>query len=508
MTTDWPLLAPVLVPLLGACLCALFWANPRAQAVVTTITATALFGASVQLVWTVADGTILATRFGGWEAPASIAFAADRLGGAMVGVTGVLALAVALYAQADLRRVAVVSGFYPLFCALLAGVNGAFLTADLFNLYVWFEVMLIASFGLLVLNKTAAQLDGGIKYLALNMLGTLVFLAAIALLYGLTGTLNLADMGVRLRTLEPTAALHAGAWLLALGFLMKSGAFPLFAWLPASYHTGTIAVTAIFAGLLTKVGVYALIRTFTLVVPIEGTGTQTVLLVIAVLTMVTGVLGAAIQWDVRRILSFHIISQIGYMLLGLALLTPYALAAAVFYIVHHIVVKANLFLLAGVIGREGGSFDIRRNGGLLKLSPFLAVLFLVPAMSLGGIPPLSGFWAKLMMIDAGLRVEAWVATGFALAVGLLTLFSMGKIWTYSFWRAPAEGVVREAPGALRLGPIAALAGITLLIGLYAEPLVAFSLGAGEQLLNPVDYVAAVLPGVEWPGSGTLAEVRP
>ncbi|MEM7566058.1 MAG: proton-conducting transporter membrane subunit [Pseudomonadota bacterium] len=508
MNADILLLAPVLIPLVGAALCALFWAQARAQAIVTLLVAIGLFVSSIVLLIAVADGTVLATRFGDWAAPGAITFAADRLSGAMVAVTGVLGLAVAIYALADLRRVAVVSGFHPLFCALLAGVCGAFLTADLFNLYVWFEVMLIASFGLLVLNKTRAQLDAGIKYLALNMVGTLFFLTSIALLYGLTGTLNFADMGLTIRTLEPSGALNAGVWLLVLGFLIKSGGFPLFAWLPASYHTGSIAVTAIFAGLLTKVGVYALIRTLTLIVPMEGTVLQDVLLVVAVLTMVTGVLGAAIQWDVRRILSFHIVSQIGYMLLGLALLTPYALGAAVFYVVHHIVVKANLFLLAGAIGRAGGAFDLRRNGGLLAFSPLLAVLFLVPAMSLGGIPPLSGFWAKLMVIDAGLRVEAWIATGFALAVGLLTLYSMGKIWSYAFWGKRAEGV-RPAPlGAMRLGPIAGLAAVTILIGLAAEPLVAFSLAAGEQLLNPVDYVAAVLPGAEWPTPETVAEVRP
>ena len=512
MSADLLLLLPVLIPMAGAALCALSWTAPRAQSVVTLVVSALLLLASLALLAAVADGTVLATRLGDWAAPGAITFAADRLSGAMVAVTGLLALAVAIYAIADLRRIEGVAGFHALFCALLTGVTGAFLTADLFNLYVWFEVMLIASFGLLVIGRTRAQLDGGLKYLALNMLGTLFFLSSIAVLYGLTGTLNLADMGLTIRGLPDTAALQIGVGLLVLGFLMKSGAFPLFAWLPASYHTGSIPVVAIFAGLLTKVGVYALIRTLTLVVPIGGTVFQDILLVIAALTMVTGVLGAAIQWDVRRILSFHIVSQIGYMLLGLALYTPYAIAAAVFYVVHHIVVKANLFLLAGVIGREGGSFDIRRNGGLLKLSPLLGILFLVPAMSLGGIPPLSGFWAKLMVIDAGLRVEAWVVTGVALAVGLVTLFSMGKIWAYAFWRAPADGVTGTAPGALRLAPIAGLAAVTLLIGLYAEPLVAFSLGAGEQLLNPVDYVAAVLPGAEWPAPQAIAqgtlEVRP
>ncbi len=493
MSADLLLLLPVLIPLTAAGLCTVAWGAPRFQAGVTVAGAALLLLASLALLAVVADGTVPATRFGDWAAPFAIAFVADRLTGGMVAVTGLLGLAVAVYALADMRRLAVLSGFYPLYNGLLAGVCGAFLTADLFNLYVWFEVMLISSFGLLVLNKTREQLDAGVKYLALNMLGTLLFLTAIALLYGLTGTLSLADMAGRVAALPESAALDAAGWLLLLAFLIKAGAFPLFSWLPASYHTASIAVMAIFAGLLTKVGVYAIIRLFTLVVPLGDTGLQTVLLIVAGLTMVTGVLGAAIQWDMRRILSFHIVSQIGYMLLAVALFTPLALGAAVFYVLHHIVVKANLFLLAGAIERDGGSFDIRRNGGLLALSPLLAVLFLVPALSLGGIPPLSGFWAKLMVIDAGLRAEAWLLTGAALAVGLLTLFSMGKIWTYAFWREPAGLVPRRAIGWLRLGPILGLALVTVLIGVAAGPVVDFALEAGAQLADPADYIAALLP---------------
>ncbi|MEM6846542.1 MAG: proton-conducting transporter membrane subunit [Pseudomonadota bacterium] len=502
MNVDLLLTLPVLIPLTASALCVAAWGAIRLQVAITVISSAALLVVSLILLMAVAHGAVLVTRFGDWAAPFAIAFAADRLAGAMVAVTGVLGLAVAIYAMADVRRIAAISGFYPLYNGLLSGVTGAFLTADLFNLYVWFEVMLIASFGVLVLNKTRDQLDAGMKYLALNILGTLLFLAGIALAYNAAGTLNLADLAVTLQSGEQGAVGDIAAWLLLLAFLMKAGAFPLFAWLPASYHTGSIAVTAIFAGLLTKVGVYAIIRIYTLVVPLEGTLLQPILLVVAGLTMVTGVFGAAVQWDVRRILSFHIISQIGYMLLGLALYTPAAIAAAVFYVVHHIIVKANLFLVAGAMAREGGSYDVRENGGLALMTPLLAVLFLVPALSLGGIPPLSGFWAKLMIIDAGLEVEAWILTGTALAVGLLTLFSMGKIWAYAFWRAPI-GAVRRSVGWQRMVPIAGLAAVTLAIGLNAEPLVAFSLAAAEQLIEPTDYIAALLP----PEGAAVAEAE-
>ena len=229
----------------------------------------------------------------------------------------------------------------------MGGISGAFLTGDLFNLYVWFEVMLMASFALLVMGKTRAQLDGGVKYVVINLISTLLFLTGLGLVYGMTGTLNMAHLHVKLKLVSDPGLVAAVAVLFLTAFGIKSGLFPLFFWLPASYHTPPVATSAIFAGLLTKVGVYALIRTFTLIFPFEDNGLRELVLVAAAATMIVGVLGAATRYHIRRILSFHIISQVGYMILGLGLFTPLALAGAVFYLLHHIIVKANLFLISG-----------------------------------------------------------------------------------------------------------------------------------------------------------------
>ena len=214
------------------------------------------------------------------------------------------------------------------------------------------------------------------------------------------------------------------------------------------------------------------------------------------LTMVTGVLGAAAQTDVRKILSFHIVSQIGYMIMGLALFTPLALVGAVFYIVHHIVVKANLFLVAGLAERLVGSFDLKNMGGLYRAHPWLAVLFVVPAFSLAGFPPLSGFWAKLILIKAGLDAGAWVIVAVALVVGLLTIFSMTKIWNGAFWTPLTDGrqpgPARGAGLVLMASPVAVLAVLTLVIGLWAEPFFQFATAAAASLLDPSGYVTAVL----------------
>jgi multicomponent Na+:H+ antiporter subunit D len=288
------------------------------------------------------------------------------------------------------------------------------------------------------------------------------------------------------------------AMLFMVAFGIKAAVFPLFFWLPASYHTPPVPVSALFAGLLTKVGVYALIRVFTLIFVHDTGFTHTLLLVIAGLTMVTGVLGAVAQGEFRRVLSFHIISQIGYMVMGLALFTPLALAGSVFYIAHHIIVKTNLFLVSGVVKRLHGTLELKKLGGLYQSMPLLALLFLVPALSLAGIPPLSGFFAKLSLVLAGLEKGEYFIVAVSLAVSLLTIFSMMKLWNEAFWKPLPENEeisrhpITKQEWIFLVAPIAVLAAVTVAIGLGASPIFELALRAGEQLMNPSAYIQAVL----------------
>ncbi len=494
---------PVLLPIFGAGLATCLWKQRRAQRLVTGLCITLLLAASLLLLAAVYQQGILAIRFGGWNAPFGVVFVADALSAAMVAITGILAAAVMTFGLADIRRREEQAGFYPLMLGMLAGVNGAFLTGDIFNLYVWFEVMLITAMGLLSIGRNRARLDATVRYAVLNLFSTLLFLTGVALLYGATGTLNMADLARVLPETEPSINLTLSALLLLCGFGIKAGYFPLFFWLPASYHTASITVSAIFAGLLTKVGVYACFRVFTLIFSVEDSGIREIVAVLAAGTMLFGVFGAAVQRDVRRILSFHIVSQIGYMLLGLAISTQAALAGAIFYIIHHIIVKANLFLLAGAIHRASGTFDLRKSGGLMYRNPLLAALFLVPALSLAGLPPLSGFWAKFLVIDATFRAgEHWLA-GLALFVGLLTLYSMSKIWMEAFWKKPVlpRAEARRVPRPMLLA-IASLGALTLVIGFMPQPLILFSQTAAAALLDPSAYLSAVLP------ANPILEARP
>ncbi len=494
---SWYLAAPLALPFLTAVAAFLLRSSPAGRWVSVGGNAFLLVLAAL-LMGQVLDQGVIAGQMGGWSAPFGITLVADYLGGVMVVITAITALAVSIYALADIDERKEHLGYHALFNVLIGGVTGAFLTGDLFNLYVWFEVMLISSFGLLVLGGSKEQIDGGVKYVTLNLVSTILFLAGIGLLYGMTGTLNLADLGRTVPTLENQGLVTVIAVMFMIAFGVKAAVFPLFFWLPASYHTPAFAVSAVFAGLLTKVGVYALIRMFTLVFNGDVEFTHTILLWVAGFTMVTGVLGAAAQNDMRKILSFHIVSQIGYMILGLALLTPFAIAGAVFYLVHHIIVKANLFLIAGVSERIAGSTDLGKIGGLYKSAPLLAVLFLIPAFSLAGFPPLSGFWAKYILTAAGLDIQAWLIAGVALLVGLLTIYSMTKIWAEAFWKAHPDGIepklsTLDAPArAALLLPIAGLAAMTLVIGFFPEPFVIFAETAAAQLLDPAPYIETVL----------------
>ncbi len=500
MTPHLLLTLPVAIPLVTLALCALLQRHAATQRLVSLTGSAGLLAASLALLIAVFDGTVLATQFGNWAAPFGISFVADRFSAAMVVITGLMSVAVSVYALAGRAHDRERAWFHPLYQGLLLGVTGAFLTGDIFNLYVWFEIMLIASFGLLVQGGTRAQLDAGIKYVVLNLLVTTLFLLGVGLLYGLTGTLNMADLALALPRVENRGLVSALAVLFLLAFGAKAAVFPLFFWLPAAYHTASAPVVAIFAALLTKVGVYAILRCFTLLFGSEMDLIGPLVGALAALTMITGVLGAASHFDIRRILSFHIISQIGYMLVGLAVSTPLALAGSILYVLHHIVVKANLFLIAGAVRLAGGSYDLKRIGGLHRSAPVLALLFAVPALSLAGLPPLSGFWAKFAVIRSSLDAGHVALAVVALMVGLLTLYSMLKIWNEAFWKT-ASPLSQQAADRWRaapaerltlLAPIAALAGMTLTIGLWTEPFVDFSLRAAEQMLDRNAYIDAVL----------------
>ncbi|MBW4705522.1 MULTISPECIES: Na+/H+ antiporter subunit D [unclassified Micromonospora] len=491
---------PVVVPLLGAALTLILVNRPRLQRTVSVVAlGTNLVVAVLLLVRAHRDGPVV-TEVGGWPAPVGIVLVADQLAALMLVVSSAVTLCVLLYSigqgRAETSESAPVSIYHPTYLVLTAGITNAFLAGDLFNLFVGFEILLAASFVLITLGGTEARIRTGSTYVVVSILSSMIFLAAVGLVYAATGTLNLAQLAGRLDAL-PDGVRLALQLMLLLAFGIKAAMFPLSAWLPDSYPTAPAPVTAVFAGLLTKVGVYAIIRTETLLFP--GGQVANVLMVGAGLTMVVGVLGAVAQSDMKRLFSFTLVSHIGYMIFGVALSTTAALSGAIFYVVHHITIQTTLFLVAGLVEERAGSTDLRRLGGLARVTPLLAVLFFVPAMNLAGIPPFSGFLGKVGLLQAGVAQGGplpWVLVVAGTVTSLLTLYATSRVWNIAFWRAPqlatAEPVVR-LPG-LMVGATTALVVLGLALTVAAGPLFQVTADAAVDLRLRTPYVRAVLPG--------------
>ena len=487
---------PVALPLLAAGVAMVLYRWRMAQRLLGAASLAGIVAAAVALLVHVHDAGTVVVQIGDWPAPFGITLVVDLFAAIMLTVSTTMLFAVWGYAVGSPTSNDAHTFFHPVYLVLAAGVSLAFITGDLFNLFVAFEITLTASYVLITLGGGRDQIRSGMTYVVISLTASMLFLTSVAFLYAATGTVNMAQLSQRIAEL-PDGTRTALGLLLIVVFGIKAAIFPLFFWLPDSYPTAPTPVTAIFAGLLTKVGVYAIVRTQTLLFPTGGEA-STVLLWIAALTMVVGVLGAIAQSDVKRILSFHIVNQIGYMIFGLALFTVAGLAGAVFYVVHHIIVKTGLFLVAGLVEATAGSALIKKVGGVLHKAPVVAVLFAVPALSLAGLPPFSGFVAKLSLVEAGADVGSWVVVGVSLLVSLLTLFSMTKIWGGVFWGevegpdfAGVEGTVR--PPVLMVASTAVVVLLSIGVALWAGPLLDLATQAGEGLADPASYVRAVLP---------------
>ncbi|MCH6257562.1 Na+/H+ antiporter subunit D [Puniceicoccaceae bacterium K14] len=488
------IILPVILPFIGALIGLLAPKSPNTQTRIGIATFAATFAASIAILLKVNTAGHLTLLLGGWEAPFGISFVVDRLAGLMVAVSCLVGLAVAIFSKDDLESSLRSNWFYPLSLFLVGAVNGSFITGDLFNLYVWFEIMLISSFALMTVGNTKSQFEGGFKYVAINLIASAFFLAGLGLLYGKMGTLNMADIALKLSVSPAGPLVNSSSALLLVAFSVKAGLFPFFFWLPASYHTPPSAITALFGGLLTKVGVYAIMRNYTLIFTQEADFIRGTILALSLATMLVGVFGATSHFDMKRILCFHIISQIGYMTLGLALFTQLAIASAIFYTAHHIIVKTNLLLIAGIVQKKFGTNDLSKTGSLLKKAPWLAILFLIPCLSLGGIPPLSGFWAKYSLVKEALSLEYYLTAGLALIVGVMTLYSMTKIWSEVFWKkAPEEEKITFNKTTWNSYlPVGMFCLLTVFIGLNPQILFTYAEAAADQLLRPNQYIEAVL----------------
>ncbi|GAB3196699.1 multicomponent Na+:H+ antiporter subunit D [Pontibacter aydingkolensis] len=497
MSANYLLITPLMLPLLGAITCVFLWRHVNLQTIVVACVQLIFIGITGLMLRQVLTEGIQVTHIGGWPAPYGIALVADILTALLLLTTSIAGLAVFMFSHIALDKSRKRFGYFPLFLLLQMGVSGVCLTGDIFNLYVWFEVLLICCFALIALGSKKSQLEGALKYVTINFIASGLLLTGIGVMYALYGALNMAELAQIVRSS------HANVKLLALpgvffltGFGIKAAIFPLFFWLPASYHAPPIGISAFIAGIISKIGIYTLLRLYSLIFSVEINSAQPLLLILSGLTMAIGVIGAAAQMDFRKILSFHIISQIGYMLMGLAIYTPLAIAGSIFFVIHNMLVKTNLFLVSGVVAHRYRSFSLVRLGGVYLMHPTLSFLFLISALSLAGLPPLSGFWGKLMLAKGGLEAGNYILVGTSLGVSLITLLSMTKIWNEVFWKPRPKRIknsVRETMSAYTLYfPVFFLLAFILVLGFFAQPVIELSQRSADQLLHSETYIKAVL----------------
>ncbi len=505
---DWLVMAPSLITILGGALCLMLRKNTDLQPKLGVGFLGLLVVANLGLLIRVLDHGVITMVMGSWLPPFGIAFTVDALGATLSLIGSVVAFCAGIFGAATVDSSGRRYGFYPFLLLLMTGVCGAFLTGDIFNLYVWFEVLLISSYGLLVLGNDRIQLDGAVKYGVLNLIGTNLFLIATGLLYGIFGTLNMADISMKVAALENPASgtLATVAALYFLAFAMKAAAFPVNFWLPASYHTPNVVVSAVFAGLLTKVGVYALIRIFILILPDSRAYMADVIALVAIGTLLTGALGALAQSEVRRLLGYMVIAGIGAMLAGVAVGTTLSVSGAIFYAVHSIIVMTALYMASGIMNMIGGSYDLRKLGGLYQKNVAFAGVFLVLGFAVSGLPPFSGFWPKVILVDAAFEAgRSWLGAAI-LVSGFLTTLAMGRVWIYAFWRGGPEGtadgqsvvatgtdVAQLSGGAVWL-PLGILTALVVYFGMQPEWLLELSTQGASGLDQPFGYLRSVLGG--------------
>ncbi|GBF73888.1 Na+/H+ antiporter subunit D [Paenibacillus sp. 598K] len=486
---------PLLIPLTTGALLIFFRHQRVWLRAISLLSALLNIGVSLYLASQVYERGVLTLNMGGWAPPYGIVFVADMFASILVVTTAVIGALCLIYAFVTVEEDKERHYFYVFYQFLLVGVIGSFLTGDIFNLFVCFEVMLISSYALIVLGGKKRQLRESIKYLLINIISSAMFVTSVAYLYGVTGTLNLAHLSLRVAEAGQGGMMTLLAILFLFVFGMKAGLL-LFFWLPGSYTVPSPVVTALFGALLTKVGIYAIIRIFTLVFYHDPGVTHTFIGVLAALTMILGVIGALAYQDVNRVLVYNIVAGVGFIVFGLAVANQSSLEGAIYYLMHDMVAKALLFLLGGLIVMAAGTDKLTRMGGMIKTYPIVGWLFLLTTMSLVGVPPLSGFIGKLLIVKGGLEAGWYWTTAISLIMSLLVLLSLIRVFMMAFWSEGSLNKIQpEKPFKLNAGHVAPIVGLSLLvvlIGVGAQLLHPYVSTAAELLMKPELYIDAVL----------------
>nr|WP_186576518.1 Na+/H+ antiporter subunit D [Aquibacillus kalidii] len=484
---------PIVIPMIAGILLAFFHkkiplVRSLAKILTTTNTLVVLF------IWLyVKENGAVILETGGWEAPYGIILVADLLSITLVLTTNIIGIAAVFYAPASLSKKQEEFYFYTFFFLLITGVSGAFITGDLFNLFVFFEVLLMASYALIVLGGGKVQLRESIKYVLINLFSSMLFVTAVAFLYSVVGTVNMAHIAERVQGVEQKGILTTIGILLFFVFGTKAALFPLYYWLPKPYTVPNPVVSALFGALLTKVGIYSILRVFTLIFIHDTDFTHTFFLWIAGLTLIFGVIGALSTNNIKLIVAYNIIPAVGFMLIGIAIFNETSLSGTVYYLIHDMIIKAALFLLVGAVVYLTGTTDLRKMKGLIHHYPLLGWLFFLSSFVLAGIPPFSGFIGKLQLLKGAFEEGEILIVIVGLLASLLILLSMIRIFIQAFWGEKDETVTVNKAAARRFTlPVVFLLFFSVFLGVGAELIFPSVEQIADYLMNPEIYIQSVL----------------
>lgn len=486
------LVLPMVLPILTGIFLIFLRPYVKAQRVLSILSIIAMIGISISILNRIQVDGILRLDFGGWLPPYGILFVADSFAMLLVVTTAIVTGILLFYAFSSVSKAFENMFFYPFVFFLLAGVNGSFLTGDLFNLFVCFEVMLLSSYVLITLGGRKVQLVESIKYVSINVLSSWFFLVAIAYLYGTVGTLNMAHLSVRVAEVGQGPLLTVISIIFLIVFSLKAGLL-LYFWLPGSYSAPPTVVAALFGALLTKVGIYAMFRMFTLIFYHEPGITHKMIGVMAAVTMIGGCIGAIAYNDIRQIVSYNVVIAVGFILVGLAVSTEVAIQGSIYYLIHDMIIKALLFLLAGTMIYLTGTARIEQMSGLIRNYPLLGWLFFITMLSLAGIPPLSGFIGKVYVGQGAIEAGSFGLLALAFISSIFVLYSLLRIFMNCFW---GETIINEDDDVpLKKGmliPCVLFGVLTIALGLGAEGIAVYVSDAAHTLMNPEIYIDAVL----------------
>src|SRR5690625_3562422 len=484
---------PMIIPLLIGVILIFFPKHIGLQKFLTFASMIAILIISIILLVEIQNDGIITLDFGSWEAPFGISFVADSFATLLVITTSLISSIILLFAFQTISKEREQLYFYSFVNFLIAGVNGSFLTGDLFNLFVTFEVMLLASYALITLGGDKKQLQESFKYIAINVVSSSLFLIAIAYLYGLLGTLNMAHLSERIAETGQTPLLTVVSLLFLIVFSIKSGLL-LYQWLPGAYSTPPTAVAALFGALLTKVGIYALFRTFTLLFYHEQQITHTIIAVMAAITIIGGCIGAIAYTNVRQIVSYNVVIAVGFILVGLAIMNVTAMEGAIYYLIHDMIVKALLFLLAGTMIYVTKSERLDEISGLIRNYPLLGWMFFITVLSLTGIPPLSGFIGKVLLGIGTIETQSYVLLALSFLSSFIVLYSLLRVFMSCFWGETIISKEDEIPlPKSHFIPSVILVALTIAVGFGVVGLAPYVKDAAATLMNPSIYIDAVLP---------------